>query len=68
MDFIFFFATNNKDKLDTGAKHGHDSVKVHSGKYSTWYMKYGKYSINLLMPKQTDLRDVGRPYSHVTAL
>ena len=32
-------------------KHGNYSVKVHSEKYSTWYMKYGKYNISLLMPK-----------------
>ena len=61
-------AINNKDSVDTGAKHGNYSVKVHSEKYSTWYMKYGKYNISLLMPKQTDLRDGARPDSHVTAL
>ena len=61
-------AINNKDSVDTGAKHGNYSVKVHSEKYSTWYMKYGKYNISLLMSKQTDLRDGARPDSHVTAL
>ena len=30
--------------------------------------QHGKYSIRLLMPKQTDLLDVVRPDSHVTAL
>ena len=61
-------AINNKDSVDTGAKHGNYSVKVHSEKYSTWYMKYEKYSISLLMPIKTDLRDVARPDSYVTAL
>ena len=61
-------AINNKESVDTGTKHGNYSVKVHSEKYSTWYMKYGKYNISLLMPKQTDLRDGARPDSHVTAL
>ena len=40
-------------------------MKVHSEKYSVWYMEYEKYSIRLLMTKQTDLRDGGRPYSYV---
>ena len=31
-------------------------------------MKYEKYSISLIMPKQTDLRDGARPDSHVAAL
>ena len=44
-------AINNKDSIDTGAKHGSYSVKVHSEKYSAWYMKYEKYKISLLMPK-----------------
>ena len=61
-------AINNKDSIDTGAKHGSYSVKVHSEKYSTWYMKYGKYNISLLMPKQTDLPDGAHLDSHVTAL
>ena len=59
---------NNKDSVDTGAKHGFYNVKVYSQKYSTWYMKYEKYSISLIMPKQTDLRDGARPDSHVAAL
>ena len=58
----------NKDSVDTGAKNGNYSVKVHSEKYSIWYMKYGKYNVSLLMSKQTDLRDGARPDSHVTAL
>ena len=61
-------AINSKDSIDTGAKHGSYSVKLHSEKYSTWYMKYGKHKISLLMPKCTDLRDGARPDSHVTAL
>ena len=61
-------AINNKGSVDTGAKRGNYSLKVQSEKYSTRYMKYRKCSISLLMPKQTDLRDGGRPDSHVTAL
>ena len=61
-------AINNKDSVDTGAKHGNHSVKVHSEKYSAWYMKYKKYNISLLRPKQTDLRDGARPDSQITAL
>ena len=61
-------AINNKDNIDTGAKHGSYSVKVHSEKYSTWYIKYRKYKISLLMPKWTDLPDGAHPDSHVTAL
>ena len=61
-------AIHNKDSVDTGAKHGNYSVKVHSEKYSTWYMKYEKYSISLLIPKQTDLRDGARPESHCCTL
>ena len=38
------------DSVDTGAKHGNYSVKVHNEVYSTWCMKYEKYSISLLMP------------------
>ena len=61
-------AIDNKDNVDTGAKHGNYGVKVHSEKYSTWYIKYEKYSMSLLMPKQTELRnDIGSD-SHVTAL
>ena len=59
---------NNKDSKDTSAKHRSYSDKVHSEKYSTWYMKYEKYNITFLMTKQTDLRDGARPDSHVTAL
>ena len=44
-------AISNKDSVDTGAKHRNHSVKVHSEKYSAWYMKYWKYNISLLMPK-----------------
>ena len=58
----------NKDSVDTGAKNGNYSVKVHSEKYSIWYMKYEKYSISLPMPKQTNLRDGARLDSHVTVL
>ena len=58
---------NNKESVYTGAKHGNYSVKVHSEKCSAWYMQYGKYSIRLQMPKQTDLRDDVHPDSHVTA-
>ena len=54
--------------MDTGLNHGSYSVKVHSEKYSTWYMKYGKCNMSLLVPKQTDLRDGARPDLHVTAL
>ena len=46
------------------AKHRNYIVKVHSEKYST----YVKYSICLLKPKKTDLRDGARPDSHVTAV
>ena len=56
----------NKDSVDTGAKHGTYSVKIHNEKYSTWYMKNGKHNISFLMLKQTDLRDGARPDSHVT--
>ena len=35
-------AINNKDSVDTGAKHGNYSVKVHSENYGTWYVKYVK--------------------------
>ena len=66
--YLLLSMINNKESVDTGAKHRNYSVKVHSEKYSTWYMKYGKYSISLLMPKQTDLCDGARPDSHVTAL
>ena len=59
---------NKKYSIDTGAKHGSYSVKVHNEKYITWYMKYGKYNISLQMSKQTDLSDGARPDSHVTAL
>ena len=59
---------NNKDSVHTGAKHGNYGVKVHSEKYSTWYIKYEKYSMSLLMPKQTELRDDIGSDSHVTAL
>ena len=48
---LFSSAINSKDSIDTGAKHGTYSVNAHSEKYSTWYMKYGKYNISLLMPK-----------------
>ena len=65
---MFSSAINNKESIDTDAKHGKYNVKVHSEKYNTWNMKYRKYSISLLMPKQTNLRDVARPDSHVTAL
>ena len=43
-------------------------MRVRSEKYSTWCMKYGKYNISWLMPKETDLRDGARPDSHVTGL
>ena len=33
-------AINNKNSVDTSAKHGSYSVKVHSEKYSTWYIQY----------------------------
>ena len=33
------FTINNKDSIDTGAKQGSYSVKVHSEKCSKWYMK-----------------------------
>ena len=59
---------NNKDSVDTGAKHENYIVKVHSEKYSTWYMKYGKQNISLLMPKWTNSHDGAPSYSHVTAL
>ena len=65
---MFSGAINNKESVDTDAKHGKYNAKVHSEKYNTWNMKYGKYSISLLMPKQTNLRDVARSDSHVTAL
>ena len=61
-------AINNKESVNTSAKHGNYSVKVDSEKYSTWYMKFGKYNINLQIAKQTDLRDAARPDSIVTAL
>ena len=58
-------ANNNKESVDTGAKHGNYSVKVRSENYSTWYLKYRKYIIRLLMPKQTDVRDGACPHLHV---
>ena len=61
---MFSGAINNKESVDTDAKHGKYNAKVHSEKYNTWNMKYGKYSISLLMPKP----DGARPDSHVTAL
>ena len=61
-------AINNKASVNTSAKHGNYIVKVDSEKCSTWYMKFGKYNINLQIPKQTDLRDAARPDSLVTAL
>ena len=61
-------AISNKESVNTSAKHGNYSVKVDSEKYSTWYMKFGKYNINLQIPKQTDLHDAARPDSLVTAL
>ena len=39
---LFLSAINYKISVDTGGKHRNYSVKVHSEKYSTWYMKYGK--------------------------
>ena len=61
-------AINNKESVNTSAKNGNYSVKVDSEKYSTWYMKFAKYNINLQIRKQTDLRDAARPDSLVTAL
>ena len=62
-------AINNKDSVDTGAKHWTYwtySVKLHSEKYSTWYMKYEKHNISCWC--QNKLRDGARPDSHVAAL
>ena len=61
-------AINNKESVNTSAKNGNYSVTVDSEKYSTWYMKFAKYNINLQIRKQTDLRDAARPDSLVTAL
>ena len=57
-------AINNKDSVDTGAKHENYCVKVQSEKCSAWYMKYGKENISLL----TDIRDGAHPDLQVTAL
>ena len=65
---MLWSAINNKESVNTSAKHRNYSEKVDSEKYSTWYMKFGKYNINLQIPKQTDLRDAARPDSLVTPL
>ena len=43
--------------------HGTWKYTVKNNIHGTWKL-YGKYSVNLLMPKETDLRDGTRPDSH----